>query len=172
MLLFLAGYMTVWMCAALGLQAIVLAARWISPSPLAYFGLTAAAALIWQASPAKQGCLNRCHRRPQLAAFGAAADRDAFAFGLTNGVSCAGACWALMLLPLSVADGHIIVMAFVALFVLAERLERQAPSAWRWRGACKAFRIAAMHLRMVRRRTAMSATLDRAADAYLSKLHS
>jgi predicted metal-binding membrane protein len=172
MILFLAGYVVVWMCAALGLQAIVLAARWVSPSSLICFGLTAAAALIWQASPAKQWCLNRCHRRPQLAAFGAAADRDAFAFGLIDGVSCAGACWALMLLALSVADAHIIVMAVVALFVFAERLERPTPSAWRWRGACKAFRIAAMQLRMIRRRAAIAATLDRAADTYLSKLHS
>lgn len=148
MFLFLAGYITVWMCAAIGLQAIVLAAWGAAPTPLSCVGLAAAAAFLWQASPGKQWCLNRCHSRPQLAAFGAAADRDAFAFGVTNGTSCAGACWALMLLPLSAGNLHLFGMAVVALFVFAERLERPAPLAWRWRWPSKAVRIAATQLRM------------------------
>ena len=84
--------------------------------------------MLWQASPGKQWCLNRCHRRVQLAAFGAAADRDTFVFGPTHGGSYVGACWALMLLPLSVANLHVPVMAAVALFVAAERVERPAPA--------------------------------------------
>jgi predicted metal-binding membrane protein len=102
----------------------------------------------WQISPAKQWCLNRCHRKPQLAAFGAAADRDAFGFGLSNGASCIGACWALMLLMLVVDHGHLLVMAGVTLFVLAERLENPAPLAWRWRGPDKALRIIMAQARM------------------------
>lgn len=148
MLLFVAGYTAVWMTAGVGLQAVALAARWAAPAPLLCFGLAAVAATLWQISPTKQWCLNRCHRRPHLAAFGAAADRDAFNFGLTNGASCAAACWALMLLTLFVGQGHVLGMIAVTLFVFAERLESPAPLAWRWRAPGKALRIATAQVRM------------------------
>jgi hypothetical protein len=72
-------------------------------------------------------CVNRRHRRPHLAAFGAAADRDAFDFGMTHGASCAGACWALMLQTLLVGNGHVLWMIAITLFVFAEQLENPAP---------------------------------------------
>jgi predicted metal-binding membrane protein len=147
MLFFTTGYAMLWMCAASGLQLLTLAARWAAPTALAWFAVTAAGAVLWQASPGKQWCLNRCHRRPQLAAFGVAADRDALAFGLAHAASCTGACWAMMLLPLSVTDLHLPVMAAVALFVAAERVERPAPLAWRWRWPGKVLRCAAVRLR-------------------------
>jgi predicted metal-binding membrane protein len=128
MFLFVAGYSILWICAALALELLALAARWGAPTSLACFVAAAATAVLWQASPGKQWCLNRCHRRVQLAAFGAAADRDTFVFGPTHGGSYVGACWALMLLPLSVANLHVPVMAAVALFVSAERVERPAPA--------------------------------------------
>jgi predicted metal-binding membrane protein len=148
MLLFVAGYMAVWMAMGMGLQAVALAARWTAPAPLLCLSLVAAIALLWQVSPGKQWCLNRCHRRPHLAAFGAAADRDAFGFGLANGVSCVGACWALMLLPLFLVQAHLLAMVGVTLFILAERLENPAPLTWRWRGAGRALRIIAVQARM------------------------
>ena len=146
MLLFVTGYATLWICVASGLQLLALAVHAAAPNSLPYF--VAAAAVLWQASPGKQWCLNRCHRRPQLAAFGAAADRDAFVFGLAHGASCAGACWALMLLSLSVANLHLPVMMAVALFVAAERVERPAQVAWQWRWPGKALRITAAQLRI------------------------
>jgi predicted metal-binding membrane protein len=148
MLLFVAGYLAVWMIAGAALQAVALAARWAAPAPLAYLGVAAAAAMAWQISPAKQWCLNRCHRQPHLSAFGAAADRDAFDFGLTNGASCVGACWALMLLMLFAGQGHVLPMIALTLFVFAERLESPAPPQWRWRGPGKALRIVAAQARM------------------------
>lgn len=148
MLLFVAGYAAVWMIAGVGLQGMALATRWTVPAPLACLAFATAVALLWQVSPAKQWCLNRCHRRPPLAAFGTAADRDAFAYGLSNGASCVGACWALMLLPLFVGQAHVLAMLAVALFTFAERLEDPAPLAWRWRGAGKAVRIAVAQTRI------------------------
>jgi predicted metal-binding membrane protein len=148
MLIFVAGYLAVWMAAGIGLQAMALAARWAVPAPLLCLGVAAAVAMGWQVSPAKQWCLNRCHRRPHLAAFGAAADRDAFDFGLTNGASCVAACWALMLLTLVVERGHLLGMVAVTLFVLAERLENPAPLAWRWCGPGKALPIVMAQARM------------------------
>jgi predicted metal-binding membrane protein len=141
MLLFILGYFAVWMAAGVVLQLVALTALSVLPLPLPWLGVAFALAVAWQVSPAKQWCLNRCHRRPQLAAFGVAADRDAFNFGLTNGTSCAGACWTLMLPMLLAGGGQLFAMIAVTLFVFAERLERPAPLAWRWRGAGKAWRI-------------------------------
>jgi predicted metal-binding membrane protein len=148
MVLFVAGYMLAWMAAGVGLQAVALAARSAAPASWAYFDVAAVTALLWQISPAKQWCLNRCHRRPHLAAFGAAADRDAFEFGLMNGVSCVGACWGLMLPMLLVQHGHMLAMIVVTLFVSAERLENPAPLAWRWRGPGTVLRLATAQARV------------------------
>ena len=147
-ILFAIGYGVVWMIAAVVLQLIALAARWAAPTPLLCFGLAVVTAILWQVSPTKQWCLNRCHRRPYLAAFGAAADRDAFDFGLTNGAACAGSCWALMLLTLLMGQGQILGMIAVTLFVIAERLESPARLKWRWRGPSRALRIAVAQARM------------------------
>lgn len=146
MLLFCAGYAAVWFGAGVVLQAMALAAWWIAPA--ASIAVAAAVALVWQISPAKQWCLNRCHRRPELAAFGAAADGDAAAFGIAHGAACVGACWSLMLLPLLAGAAHGPAMVAAALFIWAERLEAPAPLGWRWRGAGKALRMAAAQVRL------------------------
>jgi predicted metal-binding membrane protein len=148
MLLFVAGYVAVWMLVGAALQVVALVGLWAAPAPPAHLGLAAAAAIVWQVSPAKQWCLNRCHRRPHLAAVGAAADRDAFTFGLTNGASCSGACWPLMLLMSFAGQAHVLGMIGLTLFVFAERLESPAPLAWRWRGSGKAVRIIAAQTRI------------------------
>jgi predicted metal-binding membrane protein len=141
--LFVAGFVAVWMVAGVILQTIALVARWAVPMPLACLGLAIAVALLWQVSPAKQWCLNRCHQRPKLEAFGFAADYDAFRFGVRNGAACAGACWALMLPMLLIGQGQLPAMVAVTLFGLAESLEDPAPLTWRWRGGAKALRIIA-----------------------------
>lgn len=140
-LLFAAGYFAGWLIAGTALQVLALVMRSVVLDPVLALALAACIAIAWQISPAKQWCLNRCHRQPELAAFGAAADRDALAFGVSHGAACVGACWALMLLPLATTRFHLAGMIAVALFVFAERLEDPAPPAWRWRGAGKAARI-------------------------------
>jgi predicted metal-binding membrane protein len=105
-------------------------------------------AVVWQCSPLKQRCLNRCHSQAQLAAFGATAYFDALRFGLTHGMWCVGACWALMLLPLLVSAGHGAAMAAVALWLLAERLDTPMPPRWRLRGPAKAVRLAIAQAKM------------------------
>ena len=148
MFLFVIGYGAVWMIAGMGLQVIALAAQLVVSDALVCLVLAAAAATLWQVSPAKQWCLNRCHRRPHLAAFGPPADRAAFDLGLNHGAACVGACWALMLLQLFVRQAHILTMLAVMVFAFAERLEDAAPLAWRWRGPGKALRIIAVQARM------------------------
>lgn len=149
MLLFVSGFVAVWMMVGVFLQMTAWLLPWVVP-PLAGVGLAAALALVWQVSPAKQWCLNRCHRRPPLAAFGLAADLDALRFGVKNGAACAGACWALMLPMLLIGQGQLVAMVVVALFGFAESLENPARPAWRWRGGGKALRILAAWSPMIR----------------------
>jgi predicted metal-binding membrane protein len=155
--LFTAGYVAVWTAAGAPILLLVLAAKVAVPAPAAW---GAALALLWQISPAKQACLNRCHRRPALAAFGPAAARDAMAYGATHGAWCVGACWPLMLTMLVLDRGQLPVMAAIGLFLAAERLERPAPLAWRWRGAGRATRM----LTSASRRWAISISGPRRSD--------
>lgn len=143
---FSAGYLAVWMAAGLSLLAVDLACR--GAGPLALFGLIALG-LAWQASPAKQACLNRCHRRPALAAFGPAAAQGALAYGVSHGAWCAGACWPLMLAPLLLTQHQLPVMAGAALFMAAERLDLAAPLEWRLRVPVRALRILRARMRPI-----------------------
>ena len=79
----------------------------------------------------KQRCLNRNHNHRELAAFGLAADVDVLRFGLTHGVWCVGSCWALMLFPMLLSEGHLAAMAVVTFLMISERLEQ--PQQLRWR---------------------------------------
>jgi predicted metal-binding membrane protein len=144
--LFVAGYAAIWMGAGAWLLALGPAVRLVAPE--LSVSLVIVVAVVWQLSPAKQRCLNRGHAHPELAAFGTDADIDALGFGLTHGVWCVGSCWALMLLPLLVSRGHVAAMAAVALWLLAERLDRPMPPRWCWRGPGKAARMAVAQARM------------------------
>ena len=149
---FAAGYFTVWTVAAALLLAIEIAAMARSHLPitagsqLSRSNLTVAAlaavALVWQCSPIKQICLNRCHANGELAAFGTEADLSAIRFGLEHGFWCAGSCWALMLLPMLLPQAHLPAMAVVTMLVFSDRLGRPRLSSWRWRGLGGLMRVA------------------------------
>jgi predicted metal-binding membrane protein len=144
--LFLAGYGAVWMLAGFVLLPLARAVRMASADsfvPATVFGLTV---VLWQASPMKQTCLNRGHGHPELVAFGWAADVDVLRFGGSHGVWCVGSCWALMLVPILLSRGHVVAMAAVSLWFLAERLERPTPPRWELRGPVKGVRIAIARL--------------------------
>jgi predicted metal-binding membrane protein len=145
--LFVAGYAAIWMALGGVLLAIELAAKLLAPQ--SYLPATGVAliAIVWQFSPVKQRCLNRCHAHAELAAFGAPADLDALRFGTTHGIWCAASCWALMLLPMLLPHGHVIAMATVAVLIFSERLEQPMPPCWRWRGLGRVKRIVAAQAR-------------------------
>jgi predicted metal-binding membrane protein len=140
--LFVAVYAAIWMAAGVVLLEFALAVRLVVPVSPVPVVLGTIVALVWQFSPVKQRCLNRCHAEPELAAFGPAADIDVLRFGLTHGIWCVGSCWVLMSLPMLVSGGHVAAMAAVALWLYAERLDRPRPPRWRFRGVGKAVRIA------------------------------
>lgn len=160
--LFIAAYAAIWIAVGAGLAAASLAAASLAAASLAN-GWSASSsylpaivglliAFVWQCSPVKQRCLNRCHLHPELAAFGAAGDGDAIRFGATHGIWCAGSCWALMLfpmlLPMRLPGGHLVAMAAVTVLIVSERLEPPRLPSWRLRGLGKATRIAIAQTRM------------------------
>jgi predicted metal-binding membrane protein len=145
--LFVAAYAAIWVAAGAGLMLMALVIAALAPQPLVAALAAIGGALLWQCSPIKQRCLNRCHAQPELAAFGRAADVDALRFGARHGLWCVGSCWALMLVPVLLPRGHLVAMAAVTVLVCAERLERPRLPSWRLRGLGKATRIVAWRAR-------------------------
>lgn len=143
--LFVIGYGAIWMTIGGALWILAIA---MTPRPNVAAAGVATVAIVWQCSPWKQRCLNRCHAHGELAAFGAKADRDALLFGVTHAVWCAGSCWALMLLPMLLTRGHSAAMAAVTVLIAGERLEHPAPPCWRWRGFGKLKRIVVAQARI------------------------
>lgn len=139
--LFLVGYAAIWMAAGGVLIAVMLMLSLLAPQSYLPAVGVGVIAFVWQCSPAKQRCLNRAHNHSELAAFGIAADMDALRFGITHGVWCVGSCWALMLLPMLLLQGHFAAMAVAAFVMASERLERPRPLGWRLRFPGKLMRI-------------------------------
>ena len=140
-LLFVSAYGAVWMLAGCVVLAIELAVKRFAPQSYWPAAAVLLFVLLWQFSPVKQRCLNRCHAHTELAAFGAAADLEALRFGVTHGLWCAASCWALMLFPMLLPRGHFVAMVAAAFLIFAERLERPMSPAWRWRGLGSVKRI-------------------------------
>ncbi|WP_460473396.1 copper chaperone [Emticicia fontis] len=140
-LLFIFGYIGVWMIVGSFMIAIILGVHLLMPGsyiPAIVLGIIA---IIWQFSPIKQRCLNRGHDHWTLAAFGWAANRDAILFGVMHGVWCVGAGWALMLLPMLLPVGHNLAMILVTFIMLSEHLEHPQFPRWRIDFRLKLFRI-------------------------------
>jgi predicted metal-binding membrane protein len=130
--LFVWGYLAVWSVAGatLVLVAIMVQAG-LDQMRAAPVILGIVLAMIWQATPFKQRCLNGCHQHPSLAAFGVRADAEALLFGVSHGCWCVGACWALMLLTILVNGPlHWVVMAAVLIGSLSERSRGPQPPRW------------------------------------------
>lgn len=145
--LFLLGHGIAWTAAGGTLLAAMLAARHVADA-VVIVAAVGVATLAWQASPARQRCLNRGRAHPALAAFGFAADRDALRFGVTHGAWCVGSCWALMLLPLALPQGHLVAMALVTFVIVAESFEPPQPPRWRLRVPTRLVRIVVAQTRM------------------------
>lgn len=149
-LLFVGGYIAVWMAAGGILLALITELpRSVTDWPALGASLVAVA-ICWQCSPFKQACLNRGHSHGGLAAFGIPAELETLGSGLVHGVWCVGSCWALMLVPYALGGGaHLAAMAGVAAWLLAEKLERPTPTRWRLRAPAKAGRIALARARLL-----------------------
>ena len=127
--MFAVGYGAIWLAAGAALAAMAMTLG-AGAGAMAWpaFAIALLIALAWQATLFKQFCLNRCHRRPRLSA--ACLHADALRYGVTHGLWCVGACWALMLLPLLAGSAHLAVMAAVTVALLVERARPARPARW------------------------------------------
>jgi len=147
-MLFVVTYGAVWMAGGGVLLATMLLLHVFLPQSYLPAAVVGTVAFIWQCSPVKQRCLNRGHNHRELAAFGMAADLDVVSFGLMHALWCVGSCWALMLLPMLVLQGHFVAMALVTFVMNSERLERPRPVNWRLRFSGKLMRIVVSQTRI------------------------
>jgi predicted metal-binding membrane protein len=145
---FLVGYAVIWIALGAVLVPTEMAAKSLAREEYLLIAGAILLALIWQFSPIKQRCLNGCHAHPSLAAFGTAADVDAFHFGITHGIWCAGSCWVLMFLPMVLVRGHLVAMAIVAVLIFSERLEPPRRPCWACRCVGKATHIVTAQVRL------------------------
>lgn len=154
---FTVGYLLLWLIA--GVLCMFLARS------LGYLGerltvlIVAFGVVLWQCAPLKQRCLNRCHAAPALAPFGRAAILSSFHFGWQQGWWCAGSCWALMLLTITLQPAaHLSGMLVITLWVVGERQETPSAPRWAWRIPLKALRILTFQSRSLLARAAILPT--------------
>lgn len=127
----IAGYFVAWLVfsiVAAGLQILLEQVGLISPMMFwsKSAGLSAAlliAAGLYQLSPLKRACLNRCRgpvsfltRRPRIGKLGA------LLLGMEHGAWCIGCCWMLMALLFVGGVMNVVWIAVLGLLVLAEKI--------------------------------------------------
>lgn len=132
-LLFVTGYLAVWMAAGVIMVGIIIGLNLLMPgSYIPGLGVLTIA-VVWQFSPVKQKFLNLSHDHYVLRAFGWAAYCDSLEFGVKHGLWCVGSGWALMLFPMLLPQGHNLAMIIVTYIMIAEHLEHPAAKVWRIR---------------------------------------
>jgi predicted metal-binding membrane protein len=127
-LMLVAGYLSVWLAAAVGFAALDLLFRSVfSAAPLASASPWIAAALLaiaglYQFSALKEACLKKC-RMPFPILFARWSTRPIaiFRLGVDEGVWCFGCCWALMLVMFAVGTMNLFWMVLLALFAIVEK---------------------------------------------------
>src|SRR5918995_6821583 len=75
------AYAATWAAGGVGLASLAGGIGALTGAPYPALAVGIAVAVLWQATPSKQRCLNRRPRHPPLAAFGRAADVDALRLG-------------------------------------------------------------------------------------------
>ena len=138
---FVLGYIAIWSAFSLGavalqfgLESAALLSPMMEATSITLAGSVLIAAGIYQWTPLKQACLQRC-RSPLdfVSQHWRSGARGAFAMGVRHGVYCVGCCWMLMLLLFIGGVMNLAWIAGLALFILVEKL---APAGrWVGRGA-------------------------------------
>ena len=135
--LFLAGYLSVWLLFSVVAAAVQLGVAGVVPlggdTPVAGFFLVGAG--LYQLSPVKAACLRHC-RNPLTWFLTRWRDgpRGALGMGWGHGLYCLGCCWALMALALVLGVMDLLWMAVLAAVVCIENLAPGGPVAGRVAG--------------------------------------
>jgi predicted metal-binding membrane protein len=128
--LFVAGYLAVWASAGLLAYAVLQAGRSLDGGFFAWdragrFTATGVlvAAVLYQLTPSKRACLNRCRSRRAFLLEGWRDGRDgALRIGIEHGAWCLGCCWALMAALFALGAMSVGWMVLISALIAAERL--------------------------------------------------
>ena len=133
--MFAAGYLAVWLAFSVTAAALQTAVGAFGEPTRALQGALLAGAGLYQLTPIKGACLERCRSplslvltRWPLAASGAVR------LGFEHGLFCLGCCWALMLLGLGAGAAGWLWMAGVTALLAIETLAPLGPRVGRWTG--------------------------------------
>lgn len=130
---FLVGYVTIWTVVySLLASLIYLLTQFINYNLTVLLCIGLLITLIWQSSPWKQMCLNRCHDLPRINPFGLRAEHDCFIYGLQKGSWCIGSCWALMCLPIFAPRSAMQLMPLVSLMMFVEQAYPWQKERWQF----------------------------------------
>lgn len=132
---FFLGYLAAWTgfsgaatVAQWGLHGAALLSEMMESRSTAFGGLALLAAGVYQWTPLKHVCLTRC--RSPLTFFMTQwreGNLGALLMGVKHGTYCVGCCWALMLVLFAVGVMNVLWIAFLASFVLAEKVAAGGP---------------------------------------------
>lgn len=128
--IFVGAYLLVWTgfsAVAALLQAALESASLLTPAMAASSAGLGALALVaaglYQLTPLKHACLNKCRNPLEFFVTHWRADHGgAFRMGLEHGAYCVGCCWVLMLLLFVAGVMNLAWVALIAAFVFAEKL--------------------------------------------------
>jgi predicted metal-binding membrane protein len=126
---FLAGYLGVWACVGAAAFAALTAMRHLA-GPDAWIDRMGGAASVliglYQFTPWKAACLRACRTRPSRWSNTSAPPVTTLTTGIADGLSCVGACGALMSVLLVVGVMNVKWMVALAIVILLERHGRMA----------------------------------------------
>lgn len=147
-ILFVLGYALVWTLVGFVMNAFILGANLYMPNSFVPACIIGAIAIVWQFSPIKQTFLNKGHDHQVLSAFGWAANKDAFTFGLAHGLWCVCSGWAIMLFPMLLPQGHNIAMLLVTFIMISEHMEHPDVPKWKLDFRLKLLRVLIAKIRL------------------------
>jgi predicted metal-binding membrane protein len=125
---FLCGYAGIWLLTGIALSTVLVLVAG-HPDRIV---IAVALVVLWQCSPARQRCLNACHRVRTLRVFGTRAQWDAFRYGTSTGGYCVATCGLLMFLVLLIRDHHLAAMAVTTGVTIFERHLPARRPGWRF----------------------------------------
>jgi len=144
--MFVTGYVLIWTIFSLGAtilqwgldQAALLSPMMVTTSPALGAAILICAG-IYQFTPAKNACLDRC-RSPAnfISDHWQAGSTGALKMGMHHGWFCIGCCWALMLLLFFGGVMNLLWIAVITLFVLLEKVLPAGVQGGRWSGGAMA----------------------------------
>ena len=147
-ILFVLGYLVMWLFAGVFMVALIIGFNlWMPQSfvPAIIIGLIA---ILWQYSPIKQYCLNQGHNHWSLPAFGWPALQSSFSLGIIHGVWCIGSGWALMLFPMLLPVGHNLTMLLVTFIMISEHFENPRYPKWEFNPRLRLLKIILFQAKM------------------------